>query len=297
MTCFETLTWVDPDGGEWDLVPEGFPNGVTGRFMPPVTVTVGLTPGIPGGQIDDVQVDPRRVVVSAVFVDESEQALRDHLRALTAALYPAAGVPGVLRGTIVGSGAQREIDALYELGLGLDETWVAQRGGPTSDGRWYQMAGLTFLCVPDPMWRGTTDAVHPFAAATPTTFFPFFPLVLTGSEVLDTATLTNDGDVDAYPVWTLTGPFNGATLVNVTTGERLGVSSQLLAGETLTVDTTPGVTSIVDQDGVSRFAEITTDRDFWTLPPGDTEVRIEMAELDVAASDASVTWRVRYLTA
>lgn len=99
--------------------------------------------------------------------------------------------------------------------------------------------GIT-LVAEQPFWEGTP--VEPtFSTNGPgTNFFGASagpPFNISPSNTISTATIDNDGDEPAWPVWTLTGPFATASVgVN---GRSISVPFALLAGEKLVIDSSP----------------------------------------------------------
>src|SRR5690606_30720906 len=73
-----------------------------------------------------------------------------------------------------------------------------------------------------------------------------FPQVSSG-QVLGETTLTNPGDVEAWPTWTITGPASLVTITHLDTGEEFAVDpgadgidhGPLLEGEQVVVTTDP----------------------------------------------------------
>jgi hypothetical protein len=77
-------------------------------------------------------------------------------------------------------------------------------------------------------------------------------LTISGQYGFGDVTLTNPGDVIAYPTWVITGPCDSVSIsqagVGFTYDEAVGV------GETVTIDTFTG--TVVDQDGVNKYANL-----------------------------------------
>lgn len=68
----------------------------------------------------------------------------------------------------------------------------------------------------------------------------------------DPQILTNAGNANAYPVYTITGPGTGFTISNLTTNKEMYINETLLAGDTISIDTwtqdvTKNGSSIVDK--------------------------------------------------
>lgn len=144
----------------------------------------------------------------------------------------------------------------------------------------------------DPWWYDASDSSEDFATGTLATFFPIFPLRLSSSEVFAVATVDNDGDTDAWPVWTITGPGSAIVLRNLTSGLLLSIAATLDVGETVTVDTRRGAKTIVKNDGTNLFSSSTGD--LWPLVEGSNSVQIEMGSA-TSSSLVNVRWRRRWM--
>lgn len=89
----------------------------------------------------------------------------------------------------------------------------------------------------------------------------------------DSATLTNPGDVDAYPIWHLKGPF---TVGYVGVGTRLiRIPFGLQVGEELVIDTRPDHQSAYTSAGVRRTGDL-SEADFAPIPSGE-DVNLNIA--------------------
>ncbi len=133
-------------------------------------------------------------------------------------------------------------------------------------------------------------------ASTPS-FFPIFPLRLTSSQIAVDSTVTNAGDVATWPVWTIKGPGTTITLRNLTTGENLIFLSTVLgSGESIAIDTRPGLKTVTKQDGSNLFNDLDVTSSLWALPRGDSAIRLEMSGVDATASSLQLNYRQRYLS-
>jgi hypothetical protein len=105
------------------------------------------------------------------------------------------------------------------------------------------------------------------------------PVTLAPGALIGAVTVTNSGDADAYPVWTVTGPGAAPTLANTTTGKSFGMAVPLAAGETVTIDTRPTMQSAVDSAGRNRWPDLVKagPRQLWPLVPGENVVDLRMA--------------------
>lgn len=119
---------------------------------------------------------------------------------------------------------------------------------------------------------------------------------------LPTVAMINTGDLEAYPVWTITGPATSVNINNITTGEGWLYNSGLVgfnlaAGKTMTIDTRyspPRVGDpVVDSDGVSRFSSIDSLSTLFTFVPGQNDLSITFLGHS-ADTEISVEWLPRF---
>jgi hypothetical protein len=133
------------------------------------------------------------------------------------------------------------------------------------------------------------------------TWFPFAgtwaaqPLRLGASDVFAAVTVTNPGDVDAWPVITTLGPGTDLNVTNQTTGLHWSFPGAMAAGSTLIVDHRPGHKA-ARLDGTNVFGRLADDSVLWPLVPGPNRISIGFASA-TAASRVTFTWRNRWLAA
>jgi hypothetical protein len=252
------------------------------RFMPPVTLHTIKVPQTQGARFRDARHDERLVTLPVVFPGPT--AGRDEIRRWARALDPVKG-EGTLT-VVQGDHAGRQLVCAYEAGL----------DGFTEE---YPMLGLGTLAfhAADPYWQDATE--HSDTAgidSTGHTWFPFPPLVLGASDVFATLTLTNDGDVDAWPIITAHGPGNDLTVTNETTGLAWTITGAIVLDATpVVVDHRPGHKSVTYGDE-SLFGRLTDTSVLWPIVPGTNRISIGFASADVNSS-VSFTWRNRWLSA
>ena len=280
----EVLQWIDPAGAATTLDAEW---EVKGRFMPKIETQVDEVPGQPGGILRDARHGIREFLVVVWQSAASETALRTALRSFVRSMDPVRG-QGKLRVTSP-LGDQREITCQCITGLDLDEK-LGENSGPD-----YQKIPLGFVAY-DPYWYVVSPVSQSFTMGTQPAFFPLFPLRLSSSQVAVEATLANDGDVETWPVWTLTGPGSQIRLVNLTTEQFIYLDTNTLgAGETLTIDTRPNKKTLTLQDGSNLFDWLSLDSTLWSLGTGTTLIHLEMSGA-TTASALSVSYHPRYLS-
>ena len=257
------------------------------RMMPPVSIHTIRVPQAQGGRFRYGQHSERLVTLPVVVPGPT--AGRAELRRWAAALDPLKG-EGTLT-VVQGAYAGRQLVCAYEAGL---DTFAEQ----------YPLLGLTTLAfrAADPYWQDATEqSVTATIDSKAFTWFPFAgswaqnPLRLGASDVFAVATITNTGDVNAWPVITTVGPGTDLTLTNQTTGLMWRLSGNIAAGATLVVDHRPGHKS-ARLDGVNVFGRLTDDSSLWPLVPGPNRISIGFAG-GTAASRVSFAWRLRWLSA
>ncbi len=281
----EIISWIDAYNSEHVLTKL---RGMEGRHMPPVSFISDQIPLQSGSRFRDVVVNDREISFPIVILGKGEISLRDNIRAYLPFLDPNRG-EGRLRITY-SDGGQREIYCRYAGGMELSES------ADTRLWNQYQEAVLVFHAF-DPFWYSTQDNIFTYTTgAQVATFFPFFPLRLSSSTVFADVSLTNSGDVEAWPEWIITGPGDFIVLRNLTTGEAITLSATLGAGEQITINTKPGKKTVKKNDGTNLFGSLSFDSSLWALQPGNNSIRIEVSSTTTASS-VQLSYRNRYLGA
>jgi hypothetical protein len=214
-----------------------------------------------------------------LFEGDNEDDLRGNVRAILDVL--AAG-EGILR--ITRTGVARE----------LRNTWYTAGLREKGNGGRTIKTVLSFDAL-DPYWYDPTGQQVTFAGGVVAgTFFPFFPIVLSPSSVLAEETIVNPG-VEAWPIWTISGPGGTITLENVTTGRKVVWNGTMADGETLVIDTRP-LYKTVELNDANAWAYVSyDDTDLWPLAAGSNTIRVVMTGTD-AGSQALLEYNPRYIS-
>lgn len=106
-----------------------------------------------------------------------------------------------------------------------------------------------------------------------------------------TMTLENPGDVDAYPIWELSGPGRNFRAISPR-GEVLEWLGTLAADESLVIDTQAG--TVLDGKGENRYAELGETPRMWTIPPGETVAEIQFEATSSGVYEPGATLRTNY---
>ncbi len=281
----ETFVWEDPDGAETTLAVEW---AIRNRFMPEADYIVDRSPQSPGSIVRSVRHTSRTLILPIVVQGTDPTDLRTKLRDLNVAMDPMRGAGRIKNAGP--DGTTRVVECWLQDGLAADENMNS------TSARTWQRLSLQFFCE-EPYWLDDSPTSETIEYQTTTaTFFPFFPLRLSSSSVFGSTTINNTGDVDTYPRWTITGPGSSFYIKNLTTDKTIEIDLTLSAGETLTIDTKPGVSTVRLNDGTNQFGSLSALSSLWPLVPGSNSVQLEMSSADVNSS-FSYSYERRWLSA
>lgn len=255
--------WTGADGVSWEFSDPAsgvrLAPGARGFTMPAFERYSSTAAGVPGSRHLGHRAKEREVFWPLqIFHDTSSQAWLDYDAAFWRGLRPDdEGTWTVIQP----NGRSRSIrlrladdgDPSWEFAPGLigwaaygvtliadDPYW---RGDPVISPRW----GQGYDDLP---FTGTLDAGPPFFIARAST--------------IATAHLRNPGDVQAWPVWTITGPTTEVALV--VGGQEIGVPFPVLEGQTLTIDTGVPI-ALLDGEDVTGLLD---PHEFAPIPPGES---------------------------
>lgn len=272
----EIISFVNANGIETYFdVRSGFIIYQRGNMnMPPLEHIRAEVPELSGSRLLGIKTNTREISLGIYIMGNTTEDYRDKKRLLESRLDPNLGDGYLL--VRYPNGGDRKIACRYADGLGIGES--VDENGPN-----WTKAALLFLCH-DPYFYNITPTTADYTS-TPSsrTFFPIFPLRLVSSSIFGRYTINNPGDVEAWPIWTITGPGSNITLRNDTTGERIAFSDgfSLSDGESVVIDTrrfiksvTVGSENVFDQ---INFPSST----LWALAPGDNDVWLEMGATGV----------------
>jgi hypothetical protein len=273
--------------------------GAIGLGMPDYTLYSNTSPAFDGTSVRGHRAEERQIALPLLVYGDSRADFLPVWRRLVTDVAPARRLGRTVPGTLslippVGAGGSlgRSIEAFYAGGLG---------GNDDDKGTGMQWASVVLsLRCPSPYWLGDT-VIARFQLAAPDDFYPYtWPLMVSDSQVLGELVAVNEGEVEAYPVFEITGPMDSANLINQTTGELMNIGGGLDPGHTMTIDTRESARSVlvVDEFGevTNRYADLSLDSTLWALAPGDNQVALEIPGADVGSS-LTITYRPRYLTA
>jgi hypothetical protein len=292
---YAAITYIDPTGTRWpmtDLAADWYTlaEGVSGLGAAPYVLTSDAHPR-GGARLRHVQPQPRPIIWPVLAKGSDHMRFTETWRALgrafTRTLREGPGTLEVARP----DGSVRRIAVYYQDG------WDGR--GQVATGITWDSAVLTLWCE-DPYWVDAQAVrVHREQSAG-VDFFAPYPSV-SSSQVLGATTVTNPGDVDVWPEWTVTGPASLITFTRQDTGESFALDptatahGALLAGEQVTIRTDPP--QVRYEDGTNWIGALDwPTASLWSLPPGETAVTFQ---LDGASTGSAVdlTFYPRYETA
>lgn len=128
--------------------------------------------------------------------------------------------------------------------------------------------------------------------ATPRTILPkLAALRVSSSQALGSIDLDNTASsVDCFPVWKVYGPGSDFRAISPF-GEALWWKGTLAVSETLTIDSKRG--TVIDGNGVNRYALLDSAPRFWTIPPGFTTATASLEGITPGISQVDCTWSPR----
>lgn len=292
---YASISYIDPHGVVWPMTDTNrgvfaLAEGVSGLGAAPVTLTSDPLPR-GGARLRHVQPQPRLITWPVHVEADTHQEFIDRWRgigkAFTDTLLYGPGILDIARP----DGRRRQIKVFYQEGFeGL--------GQPGTGLNW-DNAILTLFCEDPYFYDPVPVTVSRSFGGGSADFLSPYPSV-SSSQVLGATTVTNPGDVMAWPSWVITGP---ATLVTVTdsdTGDAFEVDpnatpiahGNLLAGESVTVTTDPPSVRFDNGDNWTGALNWPTAA-LWGLPPGDTAVNFTLAGAGTGSS-VTATFYARY---
>lgn len=261
------MTWAAL-GSSWEIAHPQVSgiylrSGTRGLNMPPLTRRTSSSPGLHGSRWRGWIAEEREVFWPLSIVNQAGSAQwLEHDRAFWATLRP--DVVGTW--TVVQPGGEyRSLSCRY-----ADDGNQSFDIDPMLTG-WAQY-GVT-LAAEQPFWAGPTITRSWGTRDGEPNVYPNpgddYVLYISAGFTVGSATITNPGDVDAWPTWTVRGPYSTASLG--VAGGVIDLDVALGAGQSATVYTDPARQVVIDQDGVDRTDSWFGDRaEFRPVPPGET---------------------------
>jgi hypothetical protein len=284
-----TLDLIGVDGSTWHLMDLASPahllGGMGGLHLPPATNRWAQTARGSGRRWKGSVLDARRFHM-AVRVGDPYPPFRigDEWRTLDGQFWDALSTDA--SATLVMNGQRRlafRLDDDNDFDFPKDPALLGK-------------AAYTIGCIADrPEWTGApVEASFNFAPTVGANYYGTGegpPFVISTPDITRHATISNIGDLPAYPVWRIIGP---ATTAVVGVGDRLvTIPFALQAGQQVIIDTE--AQTIVDGTGISLWPSMgSTPVDFAPVPPGgNVEITIGLED-GTSSSEIQVSLTPRY---
>lgn len=282
----DTLSLIDPDGDEYafdtDLTFVEWP--LVGRMGATYEFYEQAYAQNDGSSVGNVRALPGTLKVPfSVHVPDNYDIMRDLVDTWNWRLDPERG-RSILRSTR-SSGVQRDYYCRYR--SGLEKFEESPQTGQLSN---------ALLRVPlefggGPFWLDTNVQSDTFTpGSSGRKWLPVsFPWYLSDSTLFASKSISNFGQKQARPTWTIYGPATNLRLTNDTTGKTLLLNYSIAQGERIVIDTTePGFRTIrSDVAGNLMRYRVGT---LWPLAAGDNQVTVS---LDGGSSATSVQYQFR----
>lgn len=131
-----------------------------------------------------------------------------------------------------------------------------------------------------------TDAVPGGGAAFPVQF----PVMFGASSSQGQSSLTNDGDVDAWPSIVIYGPIQRPKITNVTTGEVIEIDVNLADGTETCIITYDQDSLDVSASNQNKYGKLTTDSVLFKIAPGQNDFTLTGQSIGTGAY-ATISFR------
>lgn len=231
-----TDIWFNTQMANGTYIAAGEPEGWEGiEFITPIDQAGGRD----GGLIGPNSVAPRTLAIEGAMVAPDAATLRDNIRAMRAMLGP--------RRTVI----WEQYDFGERVRMGLVCRAVGDfRSTPVMG---HQRGGVATrfsftLVAANPPWKyGTGPALSacmglPASSVSGRTYsktysWNYGAVTNPGGQI----NVVNDGDIDAWPVFTITGAVDNPVISNESTGQSFTLTSSVASGQTVTIDGRTGV--------------------------------------------------------
>jgi hypothetical protein len=263
--------------------------GATGLDMPPFELHSDDSPNLDGSMYRGTRAASRPVMLPIYVHGIDRITLRQFKRKLARALSPRNGYC-VLK-FVESDGVARYLKCYYTGGM---------EGNESSNGFTWVSYGLQLNAM-DPWFYGdnVVQNAWTFGSAQALLGPKFLPLTISkGVMANSSVTLTNPGDIEAWPVWSISGPLRSLQLIGPD-GTSFGIPANtdgtdvIKAGRTLTVDTRPGFKTLVDDQGTNYFPKVSANPVLWSVPIGTSTATIN-AVAGAGSASVSVALSPRY---
>jgi hypothetical protein len=264
-----TILYITPDGIEYPLVTPH----VTGRFVmsmsgfgtAPIQYISQRGPNQDGETVRDFNLTPRVIQLRERQQFKSRATWWDGRADILNDLRPnrQATATAVVTGTfriVTANGDVRDLNVFIQDGPRFEARNVDEWD------EWAFDEVLRFIAH-DPLWFDPTrvDLVLAFTLDAELVFPITFPIEFGGGLIDVSTNLDYTGTWASLPTIVIVGPVDNPIIDNVTTGEKIELSSVIGPGRTVTIDLAFGQKTITDDLGNNLLGSLTTDSDLGTF--------------------------------
>jgi hypothetical protein len=260
-----TLSMIGSNGDEIVFSNEGdyvLTVGLSGLGVPSTNVRIDESAS-DGGVWRFSKRGIREMDLPVVVFGTSEIDVEQKLRRLTNLLRDIDGGT-VLRATYSTGEVWNLVDGHYSGGA---ETVKGEDSGIS----WTRIV-LTMQFA-NPFWvRQQAESLSVAVATGDGTIIPHLAeLRIIGSQAIGEVQIENDGDVDAFPVWIISGPADSVQITSQS-NQSFIYDAVISTGEVITINTENA--TVVDATGANMYANLGVSPKLFTLPPGNSIVDI-----------------------
>jgi hypothetical protein len=253
--------------------------------MPEIEYVTQRGPYQHGESVKDYFLRPRIVELHIRQNFCSRQAYWDGRAAILDLLRPHNGI-GILR-KVLPNGAKRDLLVNIQSGPKFE---------PRKNDSWDELSFeeiIRFVAY-NPVYFDPDQRSQTFGTSGALTFPLTFPI--TFASFGNTVTVNYEGTWIEYPTIVITGPLSATEIINLTKGDRIGLTYNIPAGRYITIDLSYGTKSVLLDDGTNLIGYVSSNSDLATfhLHPGDNVIRV-IGTGSSLATNVSINWYSRYV--
>ena len=281
----QQLTYVPPGGSFEDperrvdlrLAPPYILGSLSGTGGPDVTVLSSSAPGVAGVLSAGIHPEPREISCTVHVRGEDRKDMYKNRFRLAQLLAP----------------TEQEEELYYTNDYITLRIAARPLNAPEFASRIqnYNEAQLRFWC-PFPYWESLLEKTGQMAYLDEGFTFPF-PFDVSFASLENETTILNEGSVSTPLMIRIQGPATDPAILNVTTGERIGILHTLEEEDVLEINTARGKKSVKIRKAAGEedaFHYIDLKSTFFQLVPGENILRYESAD-ETETTQVSIRYR------